>query len=80
MKKYDFATTLGMELRLENHQISCHMKIQLSERVLTENGEKLDFQAEMKCKTCFPANCCLLYEITLFERALTQNGKGDEYT
>ena len=50
------------------------MKIQLSERILTENEGKLDFQAEMKCKTCFPANCCLLYEITLFERALTQNG------
>ena len=74
MKKHDFATNLGMKLRLKVQNVSFHMRIQLSERVLTENGEKLDFQAEMKCKTCFPANCCLLYEITLFERALTQNG------
>ena len=75
MKKLDFATNLGMKLRLKLQNVCLHMRIQLSERVLTKNGGKLDFQAEMKCKTCFPANCCLLYEITLFERALTQNGK-----
>ena len=61
MKKYDFAKYLGMELRWEVQNVSFHMKIQLSERILTENVEKLDFQAENEMQNLF--SCKLLFTL-----------------